>query len=47
MKTNIPVWVAVSILVVSVISGVLTIGANYVTIREYLEKKKATTTPNA
>lgn len=47
MKTNIPVWVAVAILAVSVISGILTIGANYVTIREYLEKKKAPTTPTA
>lgn len=40
MKT-IPLWVGVTILVVTIISGVLTIGANYVTIRAYLESKKA------
>lgn len=40
MKT-IPAWVTVSIIVISLIGGILTVGANYVTIREYLDNKKA------
>ena len=40
MKT-IPTWVSVTFLVIALISGILTVGANYVTIKEYLDNKKA------
>ncbi len=36
-----PLWIGVTILIITVLSGLLTIGANYVTILEYLESKKA------
>lgn len=35
-----PLWIGITILIITVFSGVLTIGANYVTILTYLESKK-------